>query len=180
MYRRLGETIIIDFVTRLPTGTVSDADSTPTVEVFEETTDTAILTPTATKRTSKTGNYRISIDLTTANGFEVGKNYSVIVSATCGGISDKTCVRMFYLFDLKRAAAAVVADGGNSATTFKTDLTESTNDYWKDCLCRFVTGNLANQVKKVTGYNGSTKFLTFTNGFTGTPSASDIFVLLSD
>jgi hypothetical protein len=180
MYRRLGETLIADFITRLPTGAVSDADSTPAVAVYEDTTDTAILNPTPVKRTGLTGNYRVSIDMTTANGFEVGRNYNVIATVIAGGITDKARIAMFYLFDLKRAVAAVVTDAGNSSTQFKTDLTEATNDYWKDCLCRFVTGNLANQVKKVTGYNGTTKILSFTSGYTGTPSVADIFVLLSD
>jgi hypothetical protein len=77
-----------------------------------------------------------------------------------------------------RTIAQVVADGGNSATTFKTDRTETTTDFWKDALVNFLTGNLAGQVKKVTAYDGTNKILTFTNGFTGTPAASDYFLLV--
>jgi hypothetical protein len=78
-----------------------------------------------------------------------------------------------------RAIFSVVADGANTATTFKTDATESTADFWKDALCLFLSGTLINQVKKVTAYDGGTKFLTFTSGFTGAPSAADKFVLIN-
>lgn len=89
----LNETITIDFATHAPTtGAVTDADSTPTVEVFEDANDTPILTPTATKRTSKTGNYRVQVACTAGNGFEAGKSYNVVVSATVGGVTGKGVV----------------------------------------------------------------------------------------
>lgn len=89
----LNETITIDFATHAPTtGAVTDADSTPTVEVFEDANDTPIHTPTATKRTSKTGNYRVQVACTAGNGFEVGKSYNVVVSATVGGVTGKGVV----------------------------------------------------------------------------------------
>lgn len=89
----LGETITIDFATHAPsTGQVTDADSTPTVEVFEDANDTPILTPTATKRTAKTGNYRVQVACTAGNGFEAGKSYNVVVSATVGGVTGKGVV----------------------------------------------------------------------------------------
>lgn len=88
-------TIVRDFCTHTTAGAVSDADSTPTIEVFEDDTDVAILTPTATKRTSKTGNYRVSLVCTTANGFEVGKSYNVIASATVGGTTAKAVLASF-------------------------------------------------------------------------------------
>lgn len=89
----LGETITIDFATHAPTtGAVTDADSTPTVEVFEDANDTPILTPAATKRTAKTGNYRVQVACTAGNGFEAGKSYNVVVSATVGGVTGKGVV----------------------------------------------------------------------------------------
>jgi hypothetical protein len=74
---------------------------------------------------------------------------------------------------------AIVTDGGNSATTFKTDLTEAVDDYWKDTLIRITSGVLINQVKRVTAYNGTTKFLTVAGGFTGTPASAVTFELLN-
>ena len=96
--RKLGDTIVFDFTTHDPeTGEVSDADITPTCEVFEDTDDTELLAPTITKRTGKTGDYRVSIEATTPNGFEIGKNYNVIVSATVNDIPAKARIATFTL-----------------------------------------------------------------------------------
>lgn len=76
-------------------------------------------------------------------------------------------------------AATVVSDAGNSATTFVTSLTSAVTDHWKDALVCFTSGALAGQVKKVTGYNGTTKALSFTSGFTAAPATGDSFILIN-
>lgn len=76
-------------------------------------------------------------------------------------------------------AAAVVADAGNTATTFVTDLVSAVTDFWKGALVVFTSGTLAGQVKKVTGYNGTTKAITVADGFTSVPSATDLFLLVN-
>ena len=73
----------------------------------------------------------------------------------------------------------VVADGANTATTFKTDLSSATNDQWKDALLLFLDGALAGQVKKISAYNGTTKFVTLSSAFTAAPSAGDTFRLVN-
>jgi hypothetical protein len=77
--------------------------------------------------------------------------------------------------------ALVASDAGNTASTFKTDLTESTNDHWVDVFVVFITGSLLGQCHKVTDYNGTTKFLTFTSPgvFTAAPSAGDRFLIIN-
>lgn len=75
-------------------------------------------------------------------------------------------------------SASVVANGGNTATTFDTDRTESTADHWKDALLCFTTGALEGQVKKVSAYDGTTKFVTLSSAFTGAPAAGDRFLLI--
>jgi len=98
MNPKLEETIYVDFVTASPsTGAATDADSTPSCEVFEDTTDTAIITPTPVKRTGKTGNYRVGIDCTAVNGFEAARSYSVVISATVGGVAAKAIVATFQM-----------------------------------------------------------------------------------
>lgn len=93
----LDEVIYFDCITTHPTtGAATDADSTPTFEVFEEATDTDIgVGGNLTKRTSKTGNYRGSFTLSAANGFEVGKWYNVIGSATVNSIAGKAVLKNF-------------------------------------------------------------------------------------
>ena len=83
-------------------------------------------------------------------------------------------------FDHFDTIGVVVDDVSNSATTFKTDLSQTVDDYWKGCYCQFQTGTLKGQVKKITGYNGTTKFLSFTEGFTAEPTADDGFIIVNE
>lgn len=95
----LGETIVLDLPpTHDPaTGSVSDADGTPVCKVFEDAIDSAILTPSVVKRTGETGDYRVSIACTEGNGFEAGKSYNVVASATVGGVSAKVKLATFQI-----------------------------------------------------------------------------------
>lgn len=96
----LEETIYVDFITSSPsTGAAADADSLPTCAVYEQTSDTALVTPTVVKRTSLTGNYRVPVVCTAANGFEVAKSYSVVVSATVGAVAAKAVAANFQVRD---------------------------------------------------------------------------------
>ena len=67
------------------------------VEVFENDTDTTVYSLTAVKRTAKTGNYRVAIAATAVNGFEIGKSYNVIASATVGGVASKAVIASFMI-----------------------------------------------------------------------------------
>ena len=93
----LDEVIFFDCITTHPTtGAATDADSTPTFAVYEESTDTDIgVGGNLTKRTSLTGNYRGTFTLSAANGFEVGKWYSIIGSATVNSIAGKAVLKNF-------------------------------------------------------------------------------------
>jgi hypothetical protein len=96
---KLEDTITVDFITSSSSGAAADADSTPTFEVFEDATDTALtLSGSAVaKRTGKTGDYRITLPCTAANGFEAGKSYNVVAAATVGGVAAKAVVARFLL-----------------------------------------------------------------------------------
>lgn len=74
----------------------------------------------------------------------------------------------------------VMVDAGNTTTTFKTDRTEVSNDYWRDCLVLFTSSaGLFGQVRKVVAYNGTTNFLTVSSAYTAVPTAGDRFVLVN-
>lgn len=177
MRASLGQTITLDFTTTNPaTGAAASASATA-VRVFEDASDTAIVTPTATERSGHTGNYRCQVACTTANGFEAGKSYNVVAEATVGGVTARGVIASFVLGP-PVYYGSVVTDGGNTAGTFKTDLTESASDHWKDALLTFVTGALAGQVKKVSAFNPTTDFITLSSSFTGTPSNGDRFFVV--
>ena len=76
----------------------------------------------------------------------------------------------------------VVADGGNTATTFKTSLSGPT-DCFADAFLKFktdtTTANLRNQVKKISAFNTSTLFITMDKAFTQTPAAGDTFDVIN-
>lgn len=84
---------------------------------------------------------------------------------------------MFYIYteDIHDYVdATVVSNAGNTATTFQTDLTETTTDHWANGpFVQMTSGLLSGQVRKITAYDGTTKFLTVTTAFTGTPAAGD-------
>lgn len=69
----------------------------------------------------------------------------------------------------------VVADAGNTALTFKTNLTAVTTGALINTLIRFETGALAGQVQKCSAFNGTTDFITVAAAFTSAPAATDQF-----
>lgn len=79
---------------------------------------------------------------------------------------------------ISRPAGTVVADAGNSVTAFKTDLSSTVDNYWTDAWIKITSGALSGQVKKVSGYNGTSKVLTVVGGFTGIPAEGVTFVLV--
>jgi len=118
----IDEVVTFDCITSNPsTSEVSDADSTPTFEVFEDTTDTDIgVGGNLTKRTSKTGNYRGSFTASGANGFEAGKWYNVIASATVDGVAGKARVMHFMCVpaEVSPGVPQVAAVAPTSSLTF--------------------------------------------------------------
>jgi hypothetical protein len=71
------------------TGAATDADSAPSYRVYEDETSTPILTGTMAllDGSNTVGFYSEQITLSAANGFEVGKSYSLYVAAAVGGVT---------------------------------------------------------------------------------------------
>ena len=80
----LDDTFVFTVNMHLVTGAESDADAAPTYRVYEMTTDTPILTGTMAKLddANTVGLYAATLTLSAANGFEVGKSYTVREHAT--------------------------------------------------------------------------------------------------
>jgi hypothetical protein len=74
------------------TGAATDADSAPAYRVYEDETATPILSGTMAllDGANTTGFYSEQITLSAANGFEVGKSYSVYISAAVAGVTGTT------------------------------------------------------------------------------------------
>lgn len=77
-------------------------------------------------------------------------------------------------------SADVVADGGNTPSTFKTGLSSVVNDYYKGMQIVFLVGSpVSYQVRRISGYDGTTKFITVSQPFTAIPNAGDSFLIVS-
>lgn len=76
-------------------------------------------------------------------------------------------------------AGSVISYAGNTASAFRTDLTETVADHWKDAIVSFSSGALLGQVKRVIAYDGTTKLLTVSGGFTSAPETSATFILVN-
>lgn len=78
-----------------------------------------------------------------------------------------------------RLTGSVVS--GGSTTGFVSDRTETATDYWKDTFVKLTSGAMINQVRKCTGYNGSTKAFAFADTpFSGSPANAVTFEIVND
>lgn len=92
------------------TGAATDADSVPSYRVYEDETGTAILTGSMAKLddSNTVGFYSEQITLSAANGFEVGKSYTIYISATVATVVG-TMAHTFQVEAAQATASAVVA-----------------------------------------------------------------------
>lgn len=104
----LGNNLTFSICTHDPdTGVLTDADDPPPYRIYEGLTTPPILTGTMARLddANTTGFYAAQIACTTANGFEVGKTYSIYIEAPVesdtGGIP-----YTFGVYDTVRATAA--------------------------------------------------------------------------
>ncbi len=88
-----------------------------------------------------------------------------------------------FLEDLKhkifaKPLASVVSDAANTASAFKTDLTETVNDYWKEAEVSFLGGANSGQTRRIKAYNGTTKVVTVDSAFSAVPGDGDKFEII--
>lgn len=97
---------------RFSTGEAYDASAAPSYRVYEQTTNTPILTGNSAllDDSNTTGLYAGSITLSAANGFEVGKCYCVRVAATVDSVAAADIVAQFVM----RAKELDGDDGGDT------------------------------------------------------------------
>lgn len=146
----LNEVVYFDAITSDYTGANVNADSTPTFAVYEEDTDTDIgVGGNMTQRTALTGQYRGSFTMSAANGFEVGKFYSVIGSATVNGITGKADLLSFRCCSAEAVVGSIVAD----ITSLSGSVGSVTGAVGS--VTGNVGGNVVGSVASVTGAVGS-------------------------
>lgn len=197
----IGDNLVFSVTTHDPdTAVVTDASSAPSYRIYEDETGTAILTGNMTilDNASTTGFYTESIACTSANGFENGKTYTIYIEATVDGDTGAICYG-FKAYDVRKTdviristssdaadkleASAETIETGTAAagtlttTSMTTDLTEATNSHYNGRIIIWTSGVLLRQATAITGYNGTSKMLTFT-AVTEAPTAGDTFIIV--
>lgn len=122
----LGRTITLDFIISDPTtGEPINADSTPSADVYEDLGVGAMYSPTVALRGPAIGHYLVTLDMTEANGFEKGKSYNLIVSATVGGAVAKTVLSTFLIDETmeKKTNVAAMLNNISIPSFFNPDMT---------------------------------------------------------
>lgn len=86
---------------------------------------------------------------------------SLVITNTGG---TKTMEKREIAFAVEQAFLVTVVTG-LTTTTFTTNRTETTDNYWRDVYANVLTGACAGQAKKIGGYTGSSKMFTLASGF---------------
>lgn len=76
-----------------------------------------------------------------------------------------------------QALVAGTADSGTTTTMVDAARTEADNDYWKGSWLVFKSGNVANQIRLITGFNAATDTFTFTPATTQAIATQDYEIL---
>lgn len=74
---------------------------------------------------------------------------------------------------------ASINDASATTTSFITDLTSSTDNFYNQTTIVFTSGSLAGQTRIVSDYNGSTKTVTLSEALTSAPANGDSFQIIS-
>jgi hypothetical protein len=85
---------------------------------------------------------------------------------------------------LRQANALVAAEGRittlNTVGSFGTDLTSAVDEFYDDHTFVFTSGDLTGQARVITGYDGTTKRVTFDENWTSAPAEDDEFIIFAD
>jgi len=93
----IGEWWEIPFNVRAPSGGEADADSLPTYQVYEASSDTPVVSGNCSKRNDAgtVGFYVARGQITSVAGYETDKHYFVRLTATVGGVTESAMPKEF-------------------------------------------------------------------------------------
>jgi hypothetical protein len=100
--------------------------------------------------------------------------------ATSGHNTSGTFGRaMKKLYEGLVSAEGAVDDVSATTISFVTDLTETTDEHYRDLVLAFVSGNLTGSASVVENYDGTTKTITLDETLVEAPANGDEFVILA-
>lgn len=83
--------------------------------------------------------------------------------------------RILTATEIKQAS---VNDAAASTTVFVTNLAETPDDFWHRGALLFTSGNCKGQMRKIHGYNGTTKAITLYTALSYAPANNDTFIIV--
>lgn len=143
-YAALNETRRVLFSTLNMNGAAQNADSLPTILVYEQGTAIGAGAPVVTNKA--TGLYEVALVLTTANGFSAFKEYTVAAVVTIDGSTARTPVASMLL---EPAVVRGQTNGVPTTTVIPTTLVVASADFYKDSWIYIEDGALAGQIKRI-------------------------------
>lgn len=168
--------------------------------LLSSSAQTGVTIPTVTNVGTVTGNVNGSMGSLAAQAkLDVNAEVDTALNTAIPGspTADSVNERIKAIDDLTQASGAgdlaailavltvetfsVVPDAGNSSLQFKTNLSSAVNDFYNGMWIVPNTGALVGSApRKVSTYNGTTKILTLTSGYTSTPADGVVFAIISD
>lgn len=166
-YAALNETRRVLFSTLNVNGEAQNADSLPTIVVYEQGTSIAGGSPVVANKA--TGLYEVTLVLTTANGFSAFKEYTVAAVVVIDGSTSRTPVASLLL---EPPIVRGQTSGVPTTTVIPTTITVASADYYKDAWLHIEDGALAGQVKRIGAMTvGGQITLAATYAFSAAPAA---------
>lgn len=84
---KLGDTLYFFVRTKNASGTPTAPSAAPTYEIYSGAADSTMTSGTGTMTLIATAKYRASHAISSANGYESGKAYTITVDYTVGGVA---------------------------------------------------------------------------------------------
>ena len=153
-------------------GSFAAAPADPYLSLTEDSVIKGLYEVSESRAAWNAGRYKVFV-FTQAGGSPVP------ASDTLDDVMDFYVVGDQIAVDFPYEYGKVVADAGNGAASFVTNLLSSVDTYCKDSYLKFVSGTLINQQKRISAYNGTSKLVTVSSAFTATPSADDEFFIVN-
>lgn len=74
----------------------------------------------------------------------------------------------------------IITDASATTLSFTTNLTETSNQFWKRGVILITSGNNEGQIRTIENYNGSTKAITIKTALDTAPAQNDTFIILTE
>lgn len=190
-----GDVVKIDAQVKLANGQVID-DATVRIDIFNPAGTKIVTNQTMSYLSGSNGVYRYSYTIPEANGsylytvnatsdgkvgygasnFEVGTTDSDILDIQSKVTSLQSNIDI--LLGAFISATSAINDSSPTSSGFITNLTNTTDDFYKNSVLTFTSGNLNNQTRRISGYDGSTKRITLSPNLTSAPSNGSTFTIV--